>query len=311
MKNLSLLLIVALLLPALAACKLAGMPTKTSGAGEPEKIQIISVPLNSLSRSTGVEQSALTGGFPFISQQPQSRFKGKFHPAFYEGLEKRGVRAAELDAVDFWRLKDDPRLYDVIYSKGMLLDQFKLRGKGFLESIAYSLNIPVEQLAILRDWVEGGGVLWLEPAIYVSSYDYKFKKMDDARLNHLVKTLSDMNLEGHRLNVFTERARRTDDLHMEPLSKEISFGKGENPGEIAPINDQVRSLLLQQTDYVGIYINIQGTPIISSGGRVYASYLPVGKGKIITLTPFDYQNSYYDGELFRILLLSWALEGKN
>jgi len=311
MKNLSLLVIVLLLLPALAACNLAGTPTKTTGAGEPEKIQIISIPVNSLSQSTGMEQGALTGGFPFISQQPQGRFKGKFNPAFYEGLEKRGVRAAELDAVDFWRLKDDPRLYDVIYLRGMLLDQFKPRGQGFLESIAYSLNIPVEQLAILRSWVEGGGILWLEPAIYVSSYDYKFKKMDDARLNHLVQTLSGMSLDGHRLNVFTERARRTDDLHVEPLSKEILFGKGEKPGEIASINEQVGSLLLQQTDYIGIYMNIQGTPIISSGGRVYASYIPVGKGKIITLAPFDYQDSYRDGELFRMLLLSWALGGKN
>ena len=66
---------------------------------------------------------------------------------------------------------------------------------------------------------------------------------------------------------------------------------------------------MQQNDYVGIYLTVQGNPIVRSGGRVYASYVASGKGKIITLAPFDFQDSYHDGELFRLLLLAWALEG--
>ena len=312
MKKLSLLSLLsfcALLLPALVACTLGKPARQTEGLGEPEKVQLFNVPLTSLARGAGEERPPLTAGFPFVSQRPVSHFKGKFPPSVYAELEKRGVRARELGEVDFWRLKEDPKLYDVIYFKGMLLGDFKARGKGLLESIAYSCNIPAEQLAVLREWVAKGGVLWLEPCIYVSSYDYQFKKMDDARLSQLVRTLSGMNLEGHRLSVVTERARRTDELHVEPLVREFDFGKGGKPGEIERINRKVGSLTLVQSDYVGIYLSVQGTPIVSSGGQLFASYVPAGQGKIITLAPFDFEDSYHDGELFRLLLLSWALEG--
>jgi hypothetical protein len=310
MKNLALLSLYLLLLPALFACSAAAPARHPEGLGEPEKVQLFTVPLTSLSRAGEADRAPLTGGFPFVSQQPEGRFKGKFPPSLYADLEKRGLRARELGEVDFWRLKNDPALYDVIYLKGMLLGEFKPRGTDLLESIAFSYNIPAEKLAILRDWVARGGILWLEPSISVSSYDYQFKKMDDVRLNRLLRTLSGMTLEGHRLNVITLRARRSDQLHVEPLTRELNFGQGEKPGEIGEINSQVRSLLLQQKDYIGIYLSVQGTPIVSSKGQVFASFVASGRGKIITLAPFDFLDSYHDGELFRILLLTWALEGK-
>ena len=309
MKNLSQLLLAALLLSALFACVQG--TRHTEGLGEPEKVQLFTVPLTSLSRPAAGDPAPLTRGFPFVSQKPVSHFQGKFPPSRYAELEKRAFRARELGEVDFWRLKDDPGLYDVIYFKGMQLSEFKARGNGLLESIAYSCNIPADQLAILREWIGKGGILWLEPGISVSAYDYKFKRMDDARLDRLVRALSRMTLEGHRLNVCTERARRTDELHVEPLTRELSFGAEQRPGEIERINDQIGSLLLEQSDFIGIYLSVQGTPIVRSGAKVYASYISVGQGKIITLAPFDFQDSYHDGELLRLLLLSWALEGEH
>src|ERR1039457_6429527 len=307
MKKLFLLSLFALLLPALTACSLDRPALQANALGEPEKVQLFSVPLTSLSRSAEDDRAALTRGCPFVSPKPVSHFRGKFPPSVYADLEKRDFRAQQLTEVDFWHLEREPGLYDVIYCKGMLLGEFKARGKGLLESIAYSYNISAEQLTILRDWVGKGGILWLEPAIYVSSYDYKFKQIDDTRLNQLVRTLSGMTLDGYGLNVLTLRGRRIDDLHVEPLSRELSFAKGEKPGEIEQINARIRSLLLEQNDYIGIYLSVKGTPIVRSGGQVFASFVASGRGKIITLAPFDFEDSYHDGELFRLLLLSWAL----
>ncbi len=71
------------------------------------------------------------------------------------------------------------------------------------------------------------------------------------------------------------------------------------------LKGSINKLLLEQTDSRGLYFTVQGTEIVSSGGNVYASVADYGKGKIITLAPFDYRNTYFDGETLRLDLLSW------
>ena len=79
---------------------------------------------------------------------------------------------------------------------------------------------------------------------------------------------------------------------------------------IKEINQNVHSLLLEQSDYIGIYFSIGGIPLIQSGDIMYASYVKYGKGKIITLAPFDFKHTHYDGEILRLDLLSWALNDR-
>lgn len=302
-----LLFLSLLLLPVLFSCT-----TPRSGVAsvpEPEKVHVFTVPANSLSRIADQDGgAAVTLGFPFLSPKPAQRFTGRFPPSAYAELEKRQVRAKALGEVDFWRLKEEPTLYQVIYLKGMLFSELKLRGDDLLESIGYSLNIGPEKMAILEGWIRQGGVLWMEPVIYLSTYDYTFNRFSDAKLDQLTRTLSRMTLLGHGLTVRTLRARRIDELHLEPLTRELSFQPGRMPGEIEAVNGKVRSLLLEQSDYVGIYLNVAGTPIIRDADGVWAGFAEVGKGKVLTLAPFDFQSSYHDGELFRLLLLSWAME---
>jgi hypothetical protein len=120
-----------------------------------------------------------------------------------------------------------------------------------------------------------------------------------------------MMLFDHKLNVQMLRAKKTDDIHFEGISREIVVGTSGSSGEIREINEKIRSLLLEQSDYIGIYLSAQATPIIKNGDMVYASYLKRGKGTVITLPPFDFVSTYHDGELFRLTLLSWALEQKS
>ncbi|MEI6206171.1 MAG: hypothetical protein WCP20_05275 [Desulfuromonadales bacterium] len=216
-------------------------------------------------------------------------------------------RSESLQQVDFWSLKKNPNLYDVIYIKPMLLGEFKVKGKNLLENIAYTYNISADQLIILDNWVQNGGILWIESAIYISLYDYKFNKFSDKELESFLTKLNGMSLYDRKLNVHMLRAKKTDDIHVEGISQEIVASASGTFGDIREINEKIRTLLLEQSDYIGIYLSVAATPIIKNGDKVYASYVESGKGKVITLPPFDFVKTSHDGELFRLTLLSWAL----
>lgn len=275
----------------------------------PEEAHIYSVFATSLAREAYDAPPEVKEGFPFVSSQPGAAYRGRFSPEFYAGALKR-FRSASLQEVDFWGLKKNPRLYDVIYVKPMVQGEFKFYGDDLLESIAYSYNISREQLAILNDWIRKGGTLWMESGIFVSTYDYKFDRFSDDQLEKFLARLKGLRLFDHKLTVFMLRAKKTDDIHVKNVSLEIPVGTPGNVGEIREINEKVRSLLLEQSDYIGIYPLAEASPIVQSGNKVYASFLKFGKGTVITLPPFDFQNAYHDGELFRLTLLSWALKKK-
>jgi hypothetical protein len=265
------------------------------------------VPANSLSRELIDYRPNIVKGFPFVAHQTVNNFKGKFPPEFYKSMDKK-VRAETLKEVNFWNLSNNPALYDVIYVKPLWLGDLKLKNNDLLESLAYSYNISTEQLAILNAWVQQGGILWMEAGIYISAYDYNFNKFDDKKLNQLLLSLSKMELDGRKLNLKMLKAKKTDALHVDTLYHEILFDKMEQRGDIKEVSDKIGSLLIEQTDYIGIYISVDGVPIIKSNNSVYASYVKSGKGTILTLAPFDFKNAYYDGELFRLTLLNWALD---
>jgi hypothetical protein len=268
------------------------------------------VPANSISRELLDHRSNIVKGFPFVTDQTTTNFKGKFPPEFYAATDRK-VRAETLKNVDFWSLNNNPALYDVIYVKPLWLGDLKLKNNNLLDSMAHSYNISSEQLAILNAWIQKGGILWIEAGIYISAYDYNFNKFDNRKLDQFIFALSGLKLEGHKLNVKMLRAKKTDALHVETLYHEIHSDNVHKIGDLQEINDKIASLLIEQTDYIGIYISVDGFPIIESKNSVYASYINSGKGLILTLAPFEFKNAYFDGELFRLTLLTWALDNRN
>jgi len=310
MKNIRLLLFMPFIFCRRKSCSKGEDKIMADYLENPEEVHIITVPANSLSRELIDHRSNTVKGFPFVAHQAVNNFKGKFSPEFYTSMDRK-VRAETLKDVDFWSLDNNPALYDVIYVKPLWLGDLKLKNNNLLESIAYSYNISTEQLAILKAWIQKGGILWMESGIYISAYDYNFNKFDDRKLGQLMLALSGLNLEGSKLNVKMLKAKKTDPLHVETLFHEMHFNKMEKRGDIEVINDKIGSLLIEQTDYIGIYISVDGVPIIKSNDSVYASYIKSGKGIILTLAPFDFKNAYFDGELFRFTLLTWALDNRN
>jgi hypothetical protein len=274
-----------------------------------DDVRIFTVPLNGLSRENAENGPETLQGFPFITFQPVLKFRGKYSPEFYARFP-RTWKAESIRNVDFWKLRDNPSLYDVIYVTPLWVGDLKTSRKDLLSSLAYSLNIPGEQVEILREWIRRGGVLWMESVFYSSSYDYRFKTCGEERINGLARSLGAMSLFGRGLNVFPMRAKITDAFTVEKLSHEIRYHGSAKAGSVEPINAVVRSLLLEQTDYLCLYVTVDGIPVIRDGNRILASYVDVGRGKVLTLAPFDFRNAYYDGELFRLTLLTWALGDK-
>jgi hypothetical protein len=288
------------------ACAPTAKTTRCDVSPQSEKVYTFSIPPESTSREIRDNKPDILKGFPFISSQPVTNFRGKFPPEFYSDIKYRW-NAEYIGFVDFWKLRYNQHLYDVIYIDPMWIGDLSLGENDFLKNIIYSYNISDEQFKILETWIRNGGILWMEPAIFISSYDYNLNKFDDEKLKNLVDRLKTMTILGNKLNVQTFTAKKIDEFNMEKLSIEVTPEKIQ---DMDGLDKDVKKLLLEQSDYIGIYITVDGPPIIKSGNTVYASYVDYGSGKIITLAPFDFRNVHYDGEIFRLDLLSWALNGR-
>jgi len=276
---------------------------------QPEEPVIFSIPSSSITRELKDTKPDILKGFPFVSAQPVINFNGKFPPEFYSSLKYRW-NAEFIKSVDFWRLRYDQHMYDVIYINPVWIGELTIKEDDFLRNIAYSYNISDEQVQVLEKWINEGGILWIESAIFISSYDYNLNKFSDEKLKSLVESLRSMTLFGNKIQVQTFLAKRIDEFNTEKLLFEVTPEKNLTQQKVEGINKHVNKLLIEQTDYVGIYITIEGNPIIKSGDTVYASFANYGKGKIITLAPFDFKDVHYDGEIFRFDLLSWALNDR-
>ncbi len=292
----------------LQACAPTAKTSQGDLSPKPEEAYTFSVTANGISREIMDTRPDLLKGFPFVSYQPVVKFRGKYPPEFYSRIKQRWS-AESLKAADIWKLRNDGSLYDVIYTNPLWIGDLPIKENDLLKNIAYSSNISEEQFKVLENWIKEGGILWIESAIFISSYDYNLNNFNDQKLKELTEKIRAMTIFGNKVYVRTSKARRIDEFNTEKLSVVVS--PEENIlKHVKSLDFGINRLLLEQTDYIGMYITIDGEPIVKSGDAVYASYINYGKGKIITLAPFDFKNVYYDGELLRLNLLLWALNDR-
>jgi len=308
MQRIKAIIIYCLLSVIIYACAPTAKTPQGDLSSKPEEIYTFSIPANSISREIKDTKPDVLKGFPFISYHPVTNFRGKYPPEFYSGIKQKW-HAESLQAADIWSLRHDPQMYDVIYTSPLWIGDLYLAGKDYLENIVYSHNLSEEQFKILDNWIKEGGVFWIESAVFISSYDYNLNNFNDDKLNKLIEKIKAETLLGHKLRIFSSTAKRIDEFNTEKLNMVIS--PEENLiRHIAVLDNQIKSLLIEQTDYIGIYITLDGEPIIKAGDKIYASYINYGKGKIITLAPFDFKNVHYDGEMLRLDLLLWSLNDR-
>ncbi len=290
------------------SCAPTSKTTQGDLEADKEEVYTFSIPANSISRELKDITPEILKGFPFISFQPVSNFKGKYPPEFYTRIKQRWI-AETLKSADIWKLRNDRNLYDFLYSTPLWIGDLQITESDLLKNIVYSSNISEEQFKVIENWIKQGGILWIESAIFISSYDYNLNNFNEKKIKDITDRLSGMTIFGNKVQVRTSYAKKIDEFNTEKLSMLISPEQNIMK-RIMLLDRQIDKLLLEQTDYVGIYITLDGEPLIKSGDSVYASYINYGKGKIITIVPFDFKNVHYDGELLRLNLLLWALNDR-
>jgi len=274
---------------------------------QPEEIEVIEVPETYRDREENTLK--LLDGFPFISYKPVIDFYGKFPPEFYSAIKVRW-KAVSFEKADYWRMRWDPYIYDFIYVRPIWIGNFSLKEKDLLKNLAISFNVSDEEMKILKDWIRQGGVLWLESAIFISTYDMELKKISMKDILKFARELKKCELFGKKLKIFILKATKIDKFHTKILTKEVDVSKNSTSSEVNEILNGVNKILLTQEDYIGIYFTVDGTPIVRDSKRIYSSYINYGKGKVITTVPFDFFNVHYDGELYRWNLLLWTMKKK-
>lgn len=297
-----------ILLSLASACAPTAKTTQGDLPAAGEEVYTYTVPANSISRELKDARPDMLKGFPFVSSQPVANFRSKYPPEFYTKIKQKWDAEA-LKSADIWRLRTDRYLYDILYTSPVWIGDLQLTGNDILKNIAYSSNISEEQFKVLDNWIKDGGILWLESAVFISSYDYNLNGFNEKKLKEITDRIGGMTILGHKVQVRTSYAKRIDEFNTEKLSMVIAPEQNIIK-RMKMLDRQIDNLLVEQTDYIGIYITLEGEPLIKSGDSVYASYINYGKGKIITLAPFDFKNVHYDGELLRLDLLLWTLNDR-
>jgi hypothetical protein len=274
---------------------------------QPESISIIETQQSHSIDNKAYNKNTMLDGFPFVSYKPVIDFSGKFPPEFYSSIKLRW-NAAPIEKANFWDLRWNPYLYDVIYAKPFWIGDFKLKSNDLIEDMSRSYNISSKEIGILKNWVKQGGTLWIESALYISSYDVSLNKLNTRKIVRIANKLRRTRLFGRKLNVFILKSRRIDRFHTKPLRRCINVKKYQSSLPKALVN--VDRLLLNQYDYVGIYFTLNGKPIVRDGVLTYASYIEYGKGMIVTTVPFDFINVHYDGEMYRWNMLNWIIDNR-
>jgi len=245
--------------------------------------------------------------FPFLTMQKNVAPRGKFSDEFYASIDYVYV-AKDIKDVDFWELEKEPKSVDFIYVKPLWMKEYRKLTPDLLSNLAYSLNIGHEEQEILKDWIRAGGVLWVESGVYSTKYDYFTKTGEIAtnKINQKIREdLDGLTFLGKPIKTYTFKSKTLDIVNYEPISKEFSVHT------TIPFFKDIHKLRLDLTNYMQNYFVILDKTILEDDtyGPV-VTYTKYGKGYVVSLLPFDYQDVYYDGELLRWKLFYYLLKNK-
>lgn len=243
--------------------------------------------------------------FPFISNTPIINFKGKFSDEFYK-QQKFIYTFSKLKNVNFLRLKNNPALYNFIYVLPIWIGDFKRVSDDLFTNIAFSSGLTIGEEEILKWWMAQGGILWIENGVYATRYD-AFKKngeIDDAAIRkRIFSKAQNLNFLNKPLDICVYyMAEKHELISYKPLEVEI-YAKSD----IDYFKD-IHNLKTSNYNYLSLYFIPKGISLLKdTKNRTLVSFIPFGKGGIVSLRDFDFQDKKYDGELLRWKLLSFFL----
>jgi|GEM_PF-1579174 len=243
--------------------------------------------------------------FPFISNQPVIDYRGKFPDSFYQ-MNPYRFRAMNIKNVDFWKLREEPFSLDFIYVTPTWIKSFKRVSDDLFEDLGYTYNLSKKEQEILKWWIAQGGVLWCEAGLYTTLYD-TYKKdgtISSKRAYALLKRKAfGLHFLDKPLVTFMSRAKRLDYVVYVPRKKVFTTHSDK------PFLKEIHRLCLESKNFIDLYYLIKGDILLQDNkGKPLVTKMQMGKGLIVSLLPFEYQDTQCDGELLRWKLLYYALD---
>lgn len=215
--------------------------------------------------------------FPFISQSLKKDFKGHFSLEFYK-KHKLSLNAKRVDRVNYSDLEKNFNSIDIIYTKKIWVNQYKQHSNELFVNLCDSYRLSYRQQNILKQWIKNGGIFWIENGLYGIGDDFDILPKKTKDLKFL-----DFNVSEYIFDT----------------SKEIVFDDIQRVKQL----ENIKSLKMKVTDKKQINFIIDGSVLISSDTKKLLCLNRYGKGKILSMLPFEFTDLNKDGELLRWKLL--------
>jgi len=269
----------------------------------PESVEIYDISVDKFWKDTNHGRKLLKD-FPFISYKPVIGFKGKFSDQFYSKIDYR-YKFDNIKDVDFWKLRTNPFAEDFIYVLPMWVNEFKRVSNDLFEDIGYTYNLSTKEQEILKWWIGEGGILWIEGGIYSTRYD-TFKKngeIDKVAINNkIIKKSANLKFFDRSVYTYVYKSKRVDSINYEPL--ELNYKTKSK----YPYFSDIKYLQIKTDNFLTADFLPKGDYLLESlKGKPLVSFIRYGKGGVVFLRPFEFQDKRYDGELLRWRLIFWLM----
>jgi len=269
----------------------------------PESVEIYDVKVDNVWRKIN-NGRVLLKDFPFVSYKPILDFNGKFSNQFYDKVDYR-YKFAPLKDVDFWKLRVNPFIEDFIYVLPTWANEFKRVSNDLFSNIGYSYNLSTKEQEILKWWISQGGILWIEGGIYSTRYD-TFKRngqIDEKAINaKITKKSKNLKFFNRRVKTFVYKSKRVDAINYDTLKLPY-----KTKSKIAYFYD-IRDLQILTDNFLTADFMPKGDYLLESKkGKPLVSFIQYGKGGVLFLRPFEFQDKRYDGELLRWKLIFFLM----
>ena len=286
----------------------SGCATKSESVLEkkilsPESVEIYDVSVNHVWRKIN-NGRILLKDFPFVSYKPILDFNGKFSNQFYDKIDYR-YKFAPLKDVDFWKLRTNPFMEDFVYVLPTWANEFKRISNDLFSNIGYSYNLSSKEQEILKWWIGEGGILWIEGGIYSTRYD-TFKKngeIDKVAINAKITSKSkNLNFFNRKVKTYVYKSKRVDAINYETLK--LTY---KTKSKIAYFYD-IKYLQILTDNFLTADFMPKGDYLLESvKGKPLVSFIQYGKGGVVFLRPFEFQDKRFDGELLRWKLIFFLM----
>ena len=269
----------------------------------PESVEVYDVSANHVMQKANYGR-VLLKDFPFVSYKPILDFRGKFSNQFYSKIDYR-YKFAPLKNVDFWKLRTNPFMEDFIYVLPTWEHEFKKVSDDLFEDIGYSYNLSSKEQDILKWWIGQGGILWIEGGIYSTRYD-TFKKNGeiDSRTidNRIIRKSRNLKFFDRKVNTYIYKSKKIDYINYEPL--DIVYKTKSN----IPYFKDIKALEIKTDNFLTADFMPRGDYLLeTTKGKPLVSFIRYGKGGVVFLRPFEFQNKRYDGELLRWKIMYYLM----